>query len=45
MAHWYFDERMVVERILETQRQADRAQAWGLYHRQGPRRGRAFGRD
>jgi hypothetical protein len=34
--HWYFDEMMAVERMREIQRQADRAQALGLYHRQAP---------
>jgi hypothetical protein len=36
MVHWYTDETMVVQRMREIQRQADRAQAWGLYHRQEP---------
>jgi len=36
MEHWYFDERTAVERMREIQRQADRAQAWGLFRRDAP---------
>lgn len=34
MVHWYFDERMWVERMREIQRQANRAQAVGLFRRE-----------
>lgn len=37
MVHWYFDEVMVVERMREAQREADRAQALGLVARARPR--------
>ena len=36
MADWYFDEMVAAERMRETQRQADRAQAWGLFRREAP---------
>jgi hypothetical protein len=36
MVHWYFDETVAVQRMREIQRQADRAQALGLYHRKEP---------
>ncbi len=36
MVDWYFDEKMAAERMRETQRQADRAQAWGLLRRDAP---------
>lgn len=36
MVHWYFDETVAVERMREIQRQADRAQAWGLLRREAP---------
>lgn len=36
MVHWHFDERMAVERMRETERQANRAQAVGLFRREGP---------
>jgi hypothetical protein len=36
MADWYFDEVVAAERMRETQRQADRAQALGLYHGEEP---------
>ena len=35
--HWYSDEQMVAQRMREIQRQADRAQAWGLLGREAPR--------
>ncbi len=34
--HWYADETMMVQRMREIQRRADRAQALGLYHREEP---------
>jgi hypothetical protein len=34
--HWYSDEKMAIKHMREVQRQADRAQAWGLYHREVP---------
>ncbi|MBI2000415.1 MAG: hypothetical protein HYS69_04380 [candidate division NC10 bacterium] len=37
MVHWYFDEVRLVERMRETQRAADRAQALGLAARARPR--------
>jgi len=36
MVHWYFDEKVVAERMRETQRHADRAQALGLHGRVEP---------
>ena len=33
MTHWYFDERTMVQRMREVQRQADRAQGLGLDRR------------
>ncbi len=36
MVDWYFDEKMAAGRMRETQRQADRAQAWGLFRREAP---------
>ncbi len=36
MVHWYADETMMVQRMREIQRQADRAQAWGLLRRETP---------
>lgn len=36
MEHWYFHETMAMERMREIQRQADRAQAWGLVRREAP---------
>ncbi len=36
MVDWYFDEKMAVGRMRETQRQADQAQAWGLVRREAP---------
>jgi hypothetical protein len=35
MVHWYADETMMVQRMREIQRQADRAQTLGLYQREG----------
>lgn len=37
MVHWYFDEVVLVERMREVQRTADRAQALGLVARARPR--------
>ena len=34
--HWYSDEKVVMQRMREIQRQADRAQAWGLVRRDAP---------
>ncbi len=36
MEHWYSDEIMVMQRVREIQRRADRAQAWGLFRRDAP---------
>ncbi len=36
MEHWYSDEIMVMQRVREIQRRADRAQAWGLFRRAEP---------
>lgn len=36
MLHWYSDEKMAIARMREIQRQADWAQALGLYHREEP---------
>ena len=36
MVHWYFDEVRLVERMRETRRAADRAQALGLVARARP---------
>lgn len=36
MADWYFEEMVAAERMRETQRQADRAQALGLFRREAP---------
>lgn len=36
MVHWYADETMMVQRMREIQRRADRVQALGLYHREEP---------
>ncbi len=36
MVHWYADETMMVQRMREIQRQADRAQVWGLLRRETP---------
>lgn len=33
MTHWYFDERTMLQRLREVQRQADRAQGLGLDRR------------
>jgi len=32
MVHWYFDEKIAVERMRETQRAAEQAQALGVLH-------------
>jgi hypothetical protein len=36
MLNWYADETMMVQRMREIQRRADRAQAWGLFRRDTP---------
>ncbi|MGH2372839.1 MAG: hypothetical protein ACRDIC_05100 [bacterium] len=36
MVHWHFDETMALERMRETERQANRAQAVGLFRREVP---------
>jgi hypothetical protein len=36
MLNWYSEETMMVQRMREIQRQADRAQALGLYHWEPP---------
>ena len=36
MVNWFFHERVAAERVRETQRQADQAQAWGLFRRDTP---------
>ena len=32
MVHWYFDEKVALERMRETQRAADRAWVLGVFH-------------
>lgn len=36
MAHWYFDERVVAERMRDARREAERAQALGPNRQRGP---------
>lgn len=36
MVHWYFDEKIAVQRMREVQREADRAQALGLNYAARP---------
>ncbi len=36
MGHWYFDEKVAVERMREAQRAADRARSLGRVHPEGP---------
>jgi hypothetical protein len=36
MVHWYFDEKVAVERMREAQRHADRAQALGRVRSERP---------
>ena len=42
MVHWYFDEKVAVERMRETQREADRARALGASHPIEPAARRRF---
>ena len=42
MVHWYFDEKVAVERMRETQRAADRARALGVFHPGKPAARRRF---
>ena len=42
MVHWYFDEKLAVERMRETQRAADRAWALGASHPIEPAARRRF---
>lgn len=42
MVHWYFDEKVAVERMREIQRAADRARALGVFHPGKPAARRRF---
>ena len=42
MVHWYFDEKLALERMRETQRAADRAWALGASHPIEPAARRRF---
>jgi len=42
MVHWYFDEKVAVERMREIQRAADRARALGGFHPIEPAARRRF---
>lgn len=42
MVHWYFDEKVAVERMRETQRAVDRAWALGVSHPIEPAARRRF---